>query len=117
MVVLCAFAAFGQEGQTRPAEEVFKNIQVLKGMPASELRPAMMRFSRALGVKCDYCHVAREFDKDDKPAKATAREMIRMVREIDDAHFPQTRLVTCWTCHRGNAKPETAPHPPETAHR
>jgi hypothetical protein len=32
----------------KPAEEVIKNIQVLKGLPATELRPMMLSFGRAL---------------------------------------------------------------------
>ena len=39
------------------AEDVFKNIQALKGLPADQLRPTMMLFSAALGVACIHCHV------------------------------------------------------------
>src|SRR5690349_21391310 len=44
----------------KPSEEVYKNIQVLKGTPASELM-SLMHFMRAsLNVKCNFCHVHDE---------------------------------------------------------
>jgi hypothetical protein len=91
------------------AEDAFKNIQVFKGTPAPELMNAMHSFTRALGVKCDYCHVEGAFEKDDKPEKQTARKMILMARGIDKDNFEGDRAVTCWTCHRGSTDPETAP--------
>jgi hypothetical protein len=49
----------------------------------------------------------REFDKDDKQQKITARKMIRMVREINQANFNGRNEVTCNTCHRGQAHPQS----------
>ena len=91
------------------AEEVYKNIQVLKGVPAPQVMRAMSFFTQSLGVKCDYCHVAGAFEKDDKPAKMTARAMWRMVHKINNDNFPGSNAVTCWTCHRGQAKPQSVP--------
>ncbi len=72
----------------------------------------MMAYSAALGVKCDFCHVPREFDKDEKPAKETARMMIVMTQELN-AKFPDGKVhITCYTCHRGEHEPKTAPPPP-----
>jgi len=92
-----------------PAEEAFKNIQVFKGTPAPEVLTAMRGFTRALGVKCEFCHVEKAFDKDDKPEKLTARKMILMARGIDKDNFSGERKVTCWTCHRGANMPQSAP--------
>lgn len=92
----------------KPAREAFKNIQVLVDLPSDRLMPVMMAFTKALNVKCDHCHVPNEFDKDDKPAKATARMMLTMANKINTENFNGHRDVTCWTCHRGNVKPETA---------
>jgi len=75
------------------------------------LMPIMMSFTQALAVKCDHCHVPNEFDKDDKSAKATARNMIRMAMKINQENFNSQHDVTCWTCHRGSVKPETSPKP------
>jgi hypothetical protein len=69
----------------------------------------MMLFTKWLGVECNYCHVPNEFEKDDKPAKGTARKMLNMVHQINDANFPTNRVVSCWMCHRGNSKPEAFP--------
>lgn len=95
----------------RPAEELSKNIQVLKGLPASRVLTVMHLMRTALGVRCDYCHVA-EFGKywmDDKPPKQIARRMITMVSEINKANFGGRPVVTCNTCHRGQTKPAAVP--------
>jgi hypothetical protein len=52
--------------QTKTAEQVYKNIQVFKGIPAAELEPTMAFISGSLGVKCSHCHT-NPFEKDDKP--------------------------------------------------
>jgi len=106
----------GQED--KPAEQVFKNIQVLKGVPAGRLLSIMERgYTRALGVRCDYCHVINEWEKDDKETKQTAREMVRMNALINtelkkiktiEADNP---TVNCSTCHRGQPKPGAGPRP------
>ena len=93
----------------KPAEQVYKNIQVMKGVPSDRLMGAMMFFTRSLGVECNYCHVPNEFEKDDKPTKNTARAMLKMVHQINDANFPANQVVSCWMCHRGSAKPEAFP--------
>jgi len=92
-----------------PAESVYKNIQIMKGVPAPRLQDVMMRLTRWLGVECAYCHVPGKFESDDKPAKQTARKMFTMVRAINHDNFPETDPVTCWTCHRGAAKPQSLP--------
>jgi hypothetical protein len=91
-------------------ENHFKNIQVLKGIPVSHLEATMRLFSASLGVGCNYCHVFRQgappqMDSDDKETKKKAREMIKMVREINERNFEGKMEVSCATCHRGNPKP------------
>jgi hypothetical protein len=92
--------------QGKTAEQVFRNIQALKGVPAAQLQPLMALFTGALGVRCGYCH-SNSFDKDDKPAKQTARQMIRLTFELNRANFGGQVAVNCVTCHRGQPKPET----------
>jgi photosynthetic reaction center cytochrome c subunit len=92
-----------------PAEQVFKNIQVFKGIPAPQLQPTMQFIAASLGVQCNYCHVPGEFEKDDKPAKATARRMIQMTMAINRESFDGNRDVNCYTCHRGAARPVSIP--------
>jgi hypothetical protein len=91
------------------AENVFKNIQVLKGVPADQLIPAMRFMTASLGVECGYCHVPDHFEQDDKKPKQLAREMMRMMFAIDKNSFGGHREVTCYSCHRGSPKPEAIP--------
>ena len=97
--------------QDKPVEAVSKNIQALKGMPESQLLPAMHLMRTALGVRCDFCHIAEngKYWMDDKPAKQTARRMIRMVFDINKANFNGEPVVTCNSCHRGSTKPVGVP--------
>ena len=88
----------------KTAGESFKNIQVLKDIPASELIPSMRYVAASLGVGCDYCHQADHFDNDDKPTKQRARNMMKMMFAINQDNFNGKREVTCYTCHRGVAK-------------
>lgn len=94
--------------QDKPAEQVFKNIQVLKGLPASQLRPAMSFMAASLGVKCSYCHT-NPWDSDVKPAKQTARKMLLMMRKVNQENFGGTTVVNCATCHRGQTTPISVP--------
>ncbi len=93
--------------EEKPAEQVYKNIQVMKGAPASRLMPAMNRLTQFLGVDCAHCHVPDALDKDDKPAKQTARKMFQMVRTINTTL--NTNRVTCYTCHRAQSRPAAPP--------
>jgi len=90
-------------------EAAFKNIQVLKSVPADQLIPAMRFITASLGVECGYCHVPDHFDKDDKKPKRIARDMMRMMLAIDQNSFDGNREVTCYSCHRGSPKPEATP--------
>src|ERR1041385_8121981 len=91
--------------QQLTAEQKFKNIQIFKGLPATELDPAMAFISGSLGVRCSYCHIANQFDKDDRPAKLAARRMIQMVFDLNKGNFNGQPEVTCYTCHRGKRTP------------
>ena len=109
LTVFGAVPAIAQEPGQAPklAEDQYKNIQVFKGMPASQLMEVMHGFTHSLGVKCSFCHVEGAFDKDDKPQKQTARKMIQMARGINKDNFGGEHRVTCWTCHRGATEPES----------
>src|SRR5260370_20590519 len=61
------------------AEEEYKNIQALKGIPADQVIPSMQFIAASLGVECEFCHVAHANEKDDKKPKVTARKMINMM--------------------------------------
>lgn len=93
----------------KKAEEVFKNIQVLKGIPADQVFPTMQFITASLGVECDFCHVRDAFEKDDKKPKATARKMMEMMFAINADNFDRHRAVTCYSCHRGSVQPAAIP--------
>lgn len=86
------------------AEQKYKNIQMLKGLPADRLMSVMFAFKASLGVDCTYCHIKDQFEKDDKPPKQVARKMITLVRETNGKLGGAAR-VTCFTCHRGQTRP------------
>ncbi len=93
----------------KTAAQAYKNIQVLKDIPADQLIPSMQFISASLGVECDFCHVEREFEKDDKKPKQTARKMMQMMFAINQNNFDGEREVTCNTCHRGSPAPTAIP--------
>lgn len=97
-----------QSGE-KTAEQVYKNIQVLKDLRAAELDGVMNFMCAALGVGCAYCHT-NPWDSDEKSAKLAARRMILMTRSINNEHFSRNPAVTCNTCHRGQHN--SVPNPP-----
>ena len=94
---------------TKLAEEQFKNIQALKGIPADQVVPSMQFIGASLGVECEYCHVHGAMEKDDKKPKVTARKMIAMMMAINKDNFEDRRDVTCFSCHRGAKDPVGTP--------
>jgi hypothetical protein len=109
-----------QQGE-KTVEQTRKNIQVLKGLPDSQLFTVMNFIRTSLGVSCAYCHVNSggdkwEWEKDDKPTKVTARKMMQMQFAINQGNkdiFGTTGGVTCYTCHRGQTKPAIMPGLPQ----
>jgi photosynthetic reaction center cytochrome c subunit len=111
-----------------------KNLRVLT--PDVNIPQVMASFTAALGVQCNYCHVAGDFASDENPKKETARKMLRMLQKVS-GHFPDSgndflhskylpfpegkQYVTCFTCHRGSTTvamaapnahgPDRAPEP------
>ena len=106
-------------GQTAPtakpqmAEEAFKNVTVLKGIPVDDFMGTMGVMSAALGFDCSECHVGAGTDKVDwaydTPRKLIARRMVTMVATINHDNFSNRQVVTCWTCHRGRDRPAVTP--------
>jgi len=122
LIVIAGLPAQAQESWSWPEKP--SNLQVLpKDWPGTRLRPVMAGFSRALGVRCSYCHKGEEgkpfttydFASDENPNKNRAREMLRMLNDIDD-HLKKIepsgdRRVNMWchTCHHGRPRPMTLP--------
>ena len=114
-VAALAQAAQGAPAQSPPmAENVFKNIQVLKGIPADEFMDTMGMFASSLLFDCTGCHVQEILTNRDAFAMSTpriqrARQMVVMVNTINKNFFGGQPRVTCFTCHRGAIKPLNAP--------
>jgi hypothetical protein len=111
---LCSISLFAQRGRGGGEQAIPpgppKNLKIL---PANvDIRQTMGAFRTALGVQCTYCHVQGDFASDNNPKKGVARNMLRIAADIN-ANFPDGRMhVTCYTCHRGEAKPKMeAPAP------
>jgi Photosynthetic reaction centre cytochrome C subunit len=104
------FAVFGlAQGRQAPRP---KNLKVLRNLPPGQLIPMMRQFNASLGVRCDFCHVVNPdrtgYDRDDKPQKGTARKMILMMNDINAHQKVLEKKATCFMCHHGSAKPQTA---------
>src|SRR2546427_2413199 len=120
ITILClvwAASANGQAGQEQKpqmAEEVFKNVQILKGIPVDEFMDTMGMFAAATSMNCVDCHTPdstaswENFAKD-TPLKQTARRMLLMVNAITKDNFKGVRSVTCYTCHHGDRRPKQIP--------
>lgn len=103
-----------QTAQEKTVEQVGKNVKVLTGVPESQLIPVMNFFAASLGRRCNHCHVNNQgqwdYASDAKPEKAAAREMVKLVMEINKT-TERLKLdpVSCYTCHRGRTSPQSIP--------
>lgn len=104
-----------QDTNGKTAAQVFKNIQILKDIPAAQVIPGMQYITAALGVKCNYCHVEGNFASDDKQTKQTARQMMTMLFDINKNSFDGRQEVSCYTCHQGHNEPMGLPALPTEA--
>jgi photosynthetic reaction center cytochrome c subunit len=124
-MAICLLNGLVVEGQTRPgsqatdakppmSEQVFKNVQVLRGIPVDEFMATMGFIAASLSLNCLDCHTedsGRDPAKyaDDTPIKQTARKMLLMVKQINAQNFGGVRTVTCYTCHRSDVAPRFWP--------
>jgi len=123
LVFPAALLAQGRGGGQPP-----KNLQVLpKDMPRQQVTQIMRQFALGLGVRCEHCHAEDpnaqaggrggpplDYALDDKETKKVAREMLKMVMDINNRYLPATgrsfdefNRVSCETCHHGLARPQT----------
>jgi photosynthetic reaction center cytochrome c subunit len=119
---VCTLAYATVSGQAAPepkpimAEQAFKNIEVLKGIPVDEFMDTMGMFAAALSLNCVDCHAANADSSGswdafatETPLKRTARRMVLMMNALNKANFGTSVRVTCWTCHRGDQRPKYVP--------
>jgi photosynthetic reaction center cytochrome c subunit len=124
-VVAIGIAACGLIGagfvsaQTAPqdkplmADQVFKNVRVLKGIPVDDFMETMGIMTASLQFDCSDCHIGAGTEKvdwaADTPRKLMARAMVTMVTNLNKTYFGGRQMVTCWTCHRNRDKPLVTP--------
>jgi len=114
-LVGAGFAAAQPASQEKPllAEQVFKNIQALKGIPVDDFLQTMGLMTAALQFDCSDCHIGAGTSEvnwaADTPRKVMARAMVNMVATINKNNFGGRQMVTCWTCHRNRDKPLVTP--------
>lgn len=120
MVAACILCFTSANGQTESAqkplmsEEAFKDVQVLRGIPAGEFIETMGFFAVSLTANCTTCHGdasagSWEHYADNTQLKTAARRMVIMMNSINQANFGGKREVTCYTCHRGDRTPRVTP--------
>ncbi len=101
------------EGRSQTAAQRFKNIKVLKKLPANQLIPTMHMINTSLGVDCEFCHVrgpgGPNFASDEKPTKNMARQMITMTQSLNAHQKIIDNKATCYMCHHGHPQPEVRP--------
>ena len=114
--------------EQEPSGTVFKNVKLLKQMPAGEFLKNMdVNYGRGLGMSCGNCHVLGKYDEDTRKNKRVAREMQEMtdyinsvrlagIKELDEDYVK----VTCVTCHAGSGHPKATmavPAPVQSGNR
>jgi len=119
-VLLVLLGSGAVKGQNRAekaavAEDVFRNVQVLKGITVNEFMETMGVFSASTLLNCTDCHTkesAGNWQKyaDDTPIKRTARRMVQMMQTINQSFFGGAHVITCYTCHRGDERPRPTPN-------
>jgi Photosynthetic reaction centre cytochrome C subunit len=125
LLAACAAVRAQKQQQVRADASEFKNLQVLpSNIEHDELIATMRGFARALGTRCEHCHVENPpgskerfaFASDAKKEKNVARTMIRMTRAINTEYLPRVdakvQKVACITCHLGHTEPPPPPPPP-----
>lgn len=120
MVFINGFIFKNTGDDDKPAEEVYKNIKVFKGVPAKDILNLMDFMKASLNVRCSFCHLYNDkekkliFESDSLENKNTARDMIGMVKGINAQYFDGNMSVSCYTCHRGVQSPMRVPPLPQT---
>src|SRR5438445_13620518 len=102
--LLAAASQAAPEPNSQTSDIVFKNVQILKGIPVDEFMDTMGMFASSLGYDCSSCHspdirTNREAFAIETPAIQRARGMIGMVNAINRGYFRGEPRVSCFTCH------------------
>ena len=101
-------------GKPVMSDQFFKNVQILKGIPVDQFLGTMGFIAASLSVNCTECHITGGQGRvanyaADTPKKQKARQMMLMVKAINQTNFGGKHRVTCWTCHRSDTQPPETP--------
>jgi hypothetical protein len=121
ILLVCFLVVTSVKAQSEPqqkpqmAEDVFKNVQLLRGISVNEFLETMGFFSASLNMNCVDCHAEEAGGDwaryaDDTEKKQTTRKMILMMRGINQSYFGGKRIVTCYSCHRNGNTPIGTPN-------
>jgi len=119
LTLVCALQASAQPPGKFPPDSLVNTKVIPRATPVIQVIGTMRNFAGDLGVRCQFCHVGREgqpleqfdFASDEKRNKLVARQMMRMLAEINSRldTIPQRGqpnvVATCATCHRGVNRP------------
>jgi photosynthetic reaction center cytochrome c subunit len=114
--VASAVTLRAQAPAARPplSEDIFKNVQVLRGITVNEFMGTMGIFSASLGMSCEDCHRSGDSSwanyATESPRKQMARAMVTMMATINKQHFGGRQVITCFSCHRGADRPKATPN-------
>jgi hypothetical protein len=95
-------------------DDVFKSVEILRGIPVDTFFETMGMFASAMGNDCTFCHVSNAyFDKtafaQPTPRIRRARQMLMMMNALNEQYFAGRTRVTCFTCHGGSQAPRSEP--------
>lgn len=103
----------GSQEKAQTSDQIFKNVQVLKGIPVDDFMGTMGLMCAAVGYDCSECHIGAGTENvnwaADNGKKIIARKMVTMVAAINRDNFQGRQVVTCWSCHHGRDRPSTTP--------
>ena len=119
LMMFTASVASAQSQHKFPPDSLINTKIFPKGTPVQDVIGQMRNFTGYLGVRCTFCHMGSEsqplseydFASDDKRNKVVARQMMRMLAEINsrlDTIPGRTHpavVATCATCHHGVSRP------------
>jgi len=123
IIALGALAGVGRAEAQAPGKwppDSLVNVQVIpKTTSPMQVWGMMRNIAGSLGVSCTFCHVGSDsapleridFASDQKRNKVVARQMMRLVQEVNSrldtipARPTPALGVTCATCHRGVNRP------------
>ncbi len=109
LVSVCGWSLAAQEKTAPPVAP--SNLKVLKLPAGADIQQVMRTFTAGLGVQCVFCHVQGNFASDENPKKEIARQMIKLTQDTNGKFHDGKLRVSCYTCHRGETEPKTAPEP------